>query len=57
MDEITAEQWMAFASKYVLKAASLSEQVEGLQRELELADECIQTLKAEAKKKEANDGD
>lgn len=55
MDEITTEQWMAFASKYVLKAAGLDKEVDRLKIELKLAGECIATLRAEAKKKEAND--
>lgn len=55
MDEITTEQWMAFASKYVLKAASLDIEVERLQEDLRIKDDLVEILRLDAKKKEDND--
>ena len=46
-DAITAEEALRFAEKYVLRSATLENEVADLKKELKLADECVADLRKE----------
>ena len=54
--EVAVEEWMNFARKYVLRTATLENEVADLAKELRLADKCIADLRKELERREPYHG-
>ena len=48
-DDITAEEALRFAEKYVLRSATLENEVADLKKELKIADERVESLRHDLK--------
>lgn len=55
--EGAVEEWVNFARKYVLRTATLENEVERLKNELRIADEGIASLTKELERREPYHGD